>query len=49
MVNFPAKVDLVVPGSGARSMTAALTGVIPGMDVLLVEGSNQVGLASLWW
>ena len=37
MVNVPAEVDLVVLGSGAGGMTAALTGAILGMDVLLVE------------
>lgn len=43
MVNFPVEVDLVVLGSGAGGMTAALTGAVLGMDVLLVEKTDQVG------
>ncbi len=40
MVNFPVEVDLVVLGSGAGGMTAALTGAVLGMDVLLVEKTD---------
>jgi succinate dehydrogenase/fumarate reductase flavoprotein subunit len=36
-------VDLIVCGSGAGGMTAALTGAVLGLDVLLVEKADVVG------
>lgn len=36
-------VDLLVLGSGAAGMTAALTGSLLGLDVLLVESTDKVG------
>jgi succinate dehydrogenase/fumarate reductase flavoprotein subunit len=54
MDEIPAEVDLLVLGAGAGGMTAALTGAVLGLDVLLVEKTNQVGgtsalsAGSLW-
>src|ERR671923_2288375 len=36
-------IDLLVLGSGAAGMTAALTGAVLGLDVLLVEKTDAVG------
>ena len=50
----PQEVDLVVLGSGAGGMTAALTAAILGLDVLLIEKTEWVGgttarsAGSLW-
>src|SRR2546430_12376824 len=47
-------IDLLVLGSGAAGMTAALTGAVLGLDVLLVEKIDVVGgtsarsAGSLW-
>jgi succinate dehydrogenase/fumarate reductase flavoprotein subunit len=47
-------IDLLVLGSGAAGMTAALTGAVLGLDVLLVEKTDVVGgtsarsAGSLW-
>lgn len=43
MQHVPSKVDLLVLGAGAGGMTAALTGAILGLDVLLVEKAETVG------
>ncbi len=40
---LPAEVDLLVLGAGAGGMTAALTGAVLGLDVLLVEKTDRVG------
>src|SRR5437667_10788398 len=37
------EVDALIVGAGAAGMTAALVGVIEGLDVLLCEKSGQVG------
>lgn len=39
-------VDLLVVGAGAGGMTAALTGALCGLDVLLVEKTDRLGGAS---
>jgi glycine/D-amino acid oxidase-like deaminating enzyme len=41
--DLPSTVDLLVLGAGAGGMTAALTGAVLGLDVLLVEKTDQVG------
>ncbi len=43
MDDIPAEVDLIILGAGAGGMTAALTGAVLGLDVLLVEKTDQVG------
>ena len=54
MTGLPQQVDLLVLGSGAGGMTAALTGALEGMTVLLVEKLDVVGgttarsAGSLW-
>ena len=54
MSKLPVEVDLLVIGSGAAGMTAALTGSLEGLNVLLVEKRNVVGgtsalsAGSLW-
>lgn len=40
---LPTEVDLVVVGAGAGGMTAALMASLAGLDVLLCEGTEQVG------
>lgn len=40
---FDAEVDLLVIGAGAGGMSAALTGAIAGLDVLLCEKTDMVG------
>jgi thioredoxin reductase len=40
---WDAEYDLVVLGAGAGGMTAALTGAIEGMRVLLIEASRWIG------
>jgi len=40
---WDAEFDLVVLGAGAGGMTAALTGAIEGLRVLLVESSRRIG------
>lgn len=40
---FDTEVDLLVIGAGAGGMTAALTGAIAGLDVLLCEKTGMVG------
>lgn len=40
---FDREVDLLVFGAGAGGMTAALTGAIAGLDVLLCEKTDMVG------
>ena len=40
---FDAEVDLLVIGAGAGGMTAALTGAIAGLEVLLCEKTGMVG------
>lgn len=37
------EVDLLVVGAGAGGMTAAVMGTLAGLDVLLCEGTEQVG------
>src|SRR5690606_34125612 len=37
------EVDLIVVGGGAGGMTAAVMGSLEGLDVLLCEGTEQVG------
>ena len=39
----PKEVDVLVAGAGAAGMTAALVCALEGLDVLLVEKSDQVG------
>ena len=41
--DLPDQVDLLVIGSGAAGMTAALTGALEGLKVLLVEKCDVVG------
>lgn len=43
MTNWDQEVDLLVFGSGAAGMTAALVGAHEGLDVVLCEKSPQVG------
>ena len=43
MSNNPRHVDLLVIGAGAGGMTAALTASLMGLDVLLVEKTDQIG------
>lgn len=43
MSGFDTQVDLLVIGAGAGGMTAALTGAIAGLDVLLCEKTSMVG------
>ena len=43
MARLPERVDLLVLGSGAGGMTAALTGALEGLNVLLVEKCDVVG------
>lgn len=43
MTDIPAEVDLLVLGSGAGGMTAALTGAVMGLEVLLIEKTDQIG------
>ena len=40
---FDAEVDLLVIGAGAGGMSAALTGAIAGLEVLLCEKTGMVG------
>ena len=42
-MSLPEKVDLLVIGSGAAGMTAALTGALEGLQVLLIEKCAVVG------
>lgn len=42
-MQLPEQVDLLVIGSGAAGMTAALTGALEGLDTLLIEKRNVVG------
>lgn len=42
-MSAPREVDLLVIGAGAGGMTAALVAALEGLDVLLVEKSDQVG------
>ena len=37
------EVDLLVLGSGAAGLSAALTGVVEGLNVLLLEKSDYIG------
>jgi 3-oxosteroid 1-dehydrogenase len=39
----PARADVVVGGSGAAGLTAALAAATEGADVLLVERAGQLG------
>ena len=54
MASLPTEVDLLVLGAGAGGMTAALTGALLGLEVLLVEKTALVGgttarsAGSLW-
>ena len=54
MTNWDQEVDLLVFGSGAAGMTAALVGAHEGLEVVLCEKSSQVGgttatsAGSLW-
>ena len=43
MSGFDAETDLLVIGAGAGGMTAALTGAIAGLEVILCEKTGQVG------
>jgi succinate dehydrogenase/fumarate reductase flavoprotein subunit len=43
MSDAPDEVDLLVAGAGPAGMTAALVAALEGLDVLLVEKSEQVG------
>ncbi len=43
MDEIPTQVDLLVLGAGAGGMTAALTGAVLGLDVLLVDKTDRVG------
>lgn len=43
MTSIPDDVDLLVLGSGAGGMTAALTGAILGLRVLLIEKTDRIG------
>lgn len=43
MTGLPDEVDLLVIGSGAGGMTAALTGALEGLTVLLIEKCDVVG------
>ncbi len=43
MSAYEKEVDLLVIGAGAGGMTAALTGAIAGLDVLLCEKTDMVG------
>ena len=43
MTEIPTDVDLLVLGSGAGGMTAALTGAVLGLEVLVVEKTDQIG------
>lgn len=43
MTRLPDQVDLLVIGSGAGGMTAALTGALEGLSVLLVEKCDVLG------
>ncbi len=43
MKPLPGEVDLLVIGAGAAGLTAAVTGAVLGLDVLLVEKAGQVG------
>lgn len=40
---LPTAVDLLVLGAGAGGMTAALTGAILGLDVVVIEKTGQIG------
>ena len=42
-MNLPDKVDILVLGSGAAGMTAALTASLLGMDVLVAEKTDKIG------
>lgn len=54
MTEIPDQVDLLVIGSGAGGMTAALTGALEGLSVLLVEkydvlgGTSARSAGSIW-
>ena len=54
MNDIPTEVDLLVLGAGAGGLTAALTGAVLGLAVLLVEKTHQIGgtsarsAGSLW-
>ena len=43
MTGAAREVDLIVIGAGAGGMTAALTGAVLGMEVLLIEKTAQIG------
>ena len=43
MADTPEEVDLLVAGAGPAGMAAALIAALEGLDVLLVEKSEQVG------
>ncbi len=51
---LPEQVDLLVIGSGAAGMTAALTGVLEGLSTLVIEkrdvvgGTSAVSAGSMW-
>ncbi len=40
---IPAQADVVVAGSGAAGLTAALAAATAGADVLLIERAGQLG------
>src|ERR1700722_12795106 len=41
-------IDVVVIGSGAAGMTAAITAALSGRSVALVEKASQIGGTSAW-
>ena len=42
-VQIPKETDLIVLGSGAAGMTAALTGAALGYQVTLIEKTDKIG------
>ena len=45
---LPAEVDLLVLGSGASGLTAAITARLCGLDVLVIEKDSVIGGTSAW-